>query len=221
VPYSSSFSLRDSKPKRGLLVSLSSTLSRTAFNSPSYRAAAWSRVSTSPLPTSLTGTAVAFLARPRLRTRYIRPTLFHASDAPPRRQFDTAIDTFAAASLCLDDGAFFRRTFGLGRRHLHDHSSSLGRCTLVPPAADGSRLRSRLIFKPFNATTDASLAAPLPGTPPAQPSSVTFLGRQLNRSSFSGHPAWAWIFVSKLSFIYPRTLWNAEVTSCFQYQKRT
>ena len=71
-------------------------------------------------------------------------------------------------------------------------------------------------LQPFDATTDASLAAPLPGTPPAQPSSVTFSGRRLNLSSFSGHPAWAWIFVSKLSFIYPRTLWNAEVTSCFQ-----
>jgi hypothetical protein len=70
-------------------------------------------------------------------------------------------------------------------------------------------------LQPFNATTDASLAAPLPGTPPAQPPSVTFSGRRLNLSSFSGHPAWAWIFVSKLSFIYPRTLWNAEVTSCF------
>ena len=163
MPYSSSFSLRDSKPKRGLLVSLSSTLSRTAFNSPSYRAAAWSRVSTSPLPTSLTGTAVAFLARPRLRTRYIRPTLFHASDAPPRRQFDTAIDTFAAASLCLDDGAFFRRTFGLGRRHLHDHSSSLGCCTLVPPAADGSRLRSRLIFNPSTRPPMPPLPRPYPG----------------------------------------------------------
>jgi len=51
--------------------------------------------------------------------------------------------------------------------------------------------------------------------PPPQPSSVTFSGHRLNLSSFSGHPAWAWIFISKLSFIYPRTLWNAEVTLCF------
>jgi hypothetical protein len=50
-----------------------------------------------PLPTSLTGTAVVFLARPHFGTRYIRPSPLLASDAPPRRQFDTVIDTFAAA----------------------------------------------------------------------------------------------------------------------------
>jgi hypothetical protein len=52
--------------------------------------------------------------------------------------------------------------------------------------------------------------------PLPQPSSITFSGHRLNLLSFSGHPAWAWIFISELSFIYPRTLWNMEVTSCFR-----
>jgi len=51
----------------------------------------------SPLLTSLTGTAIAFLTRPRLGTHYIQPSPLLASDAPPRRQFDTVINTFIAA----------------------------------------------------------------------------------------------------------------------------
>jgi hypothetical protein len=47
--------------------------------------------------------------------------------------------------LCLNDSMFFQQTFSLGRRHLHDHSSSLGHCTLDPPATDGSCQRSCLI----------------------------------------------------------------------------